>query len=67
MRRLAVGSGALRFREELAGGGVEIPEDSDPVHRVAARHVCALAVATAADDGPGSPDLPEVPRRGALA
>lgn len=45
---LAAGSGAVRFRRELAGGGVEIPEDSDPVHRVSARHVCALGVATAA-------------------
>jgi tRNA threonylcarbamoyladenosine biosynthesis protein TsaB len=44
---LAAGSGAVRFRDELAGGGVEIPEDSDPVHRVAARHICALGAAVA--------------------
>lgn len=36
------GSGALRFRHELAVGGVEVPEDPDPVHRVSALHVCAL-------------------------
>jgi tRNA threonylcarbamoyladenosine biosynthesis protein TsaB len=42
---LAAGSGAVRFRNELVGSGVEIPEDADPVHRVAARHVCALAAA----------------------
>lgn len=41
------GSGAVRFRHELARGGVQIPDDSDPVHRVAGRHVCALAAATA--------------------
>lgn len=41
----AAGSGALRFRQELARRGVEIPEDADPVHRVAARHICALAAA----------------------
>lgn len=41
---LAAGSGAVRFRDELASRGVEIPEDADPVHRVAARHLCALAV-----------------------
>ncbi len=46
---LAAGSGALRFCDEL---GVEIPEDDDPVHRVAARHVCALATA----DGTHDPD-----------
>ncbi len=44
---LAGGSGALRFRDEL---GVETPEDDDPVHRVAARHVCALAAADGARD-----------------
>jgi tRNA threonylcarbamoyladenosine biosynthesis protein TsaB len=39
------GSGAVRFRQELARNGVQIADDSDPVHRVAARHVCALAAA----------------------
>jgi tRNA threonylcarbamoyladenosine biosynthesis protein TsaB len=42
---VAAGSGAVRFRDELASRGVEIPDDDDPVHRVAARHVCALAAA----------------------
>lgn len=41
----AAGSGALRFRQELARCGVEVVEDDDPVHRVAARHICALAAA----------------------
>lgn len=45
----AVGSGAVRFRDELASRGVEIPEDADPVHRVAARHLCAL-VESGADE-----------------
>jgi len=52
---LAAGSGAVRFRHELARGGVPIPDDSDPVHRVAARHVCALAAA--AGDGEESDGL----------
>ena len=43
---LSAGSGALRFRQELAGSGVRIPPDSDPVHRVAARYVCALGART---------------------
>jgi len=43
------GSGAVRFRQELAQSGVRIADDSDPVHRVAGRHVCALA-AVAADE-----------------
>lgn len=39
----AAGPGAVRFRKELAGRGIEIPADADPVHRVAARQICALA------------------------
>lgn len=46
---LAAGSGAVRFRGELASRGAEIPGDSDPVHRVAARHLCALAEAAAGE------------------
>ncbi len=42
----AAGSGAIRFRHELARHGVRIADDADPVHRVAARHVCALAAAS---------------------
>jgi tRNA threonylcarbamoyladenosine biosynthesis protein TsaB len=49
---LAAGSGAVRFRDELAGRDVEVPDDDDPIHRVAARHVCALAGAEA--DGVGA-------------
>lgn len=44
---LAAGSGAVRFRDELAGRDTEIPGDEDPLHRIAARHLCALAEATA--------------------
>lgn len=46
---LVAGSGAVRFRQELARDGVQIADDSDPVHRVAARHVCALAAVTDPD------------------
>jgi tRNA threonylcarbamoyladenosine biosynthesis protein TsaB len=53
---LAAGSGAVRFRPQLASRGVEVPEDSDPVHRVAARHICALA---SGSDGEGQ--VPVVP------
>lgn len=47
------GSGAVRFRQELARGGVRIADDSDPVHRVAARHVCAIAAAAGDGDRDG--------------
>jgi tRNA threonylcarbamoyladenosine biosynthesis protein TsaB len=39
----AAGSGAVRFRHELARQHVQIADDADAVHRVAARHICALA------------------------
>jgi tRNA threonylcarbamoyl adenosine modification protein YeaZ len=39
----AAGSGAVRFRHELTRIGVRAADDADPVHRVAARHICALA------------------------
>jgi len=42
---LAAGAGAVRFRHELSSRGVEVPDDDDPLHRVAARHVCVLATA----------------------
>jgi len=50
---LAGGSGAVRFRQQLASRGVEIPGDADPVHRVAARHICALAATGPPGDGSG--------------
>jgi tRNA threonylcarbamoyladenosine biosynthesis protein TsaB len=47
---LCGGSGALRFRQQLTIRGIEIPDDADPVHRIAARHVCALAAAVPSED-----------------
>jgi tRNA threonylcarbamoyladenosine biosynthesis protein TsaB len=47
---VAGGSGALRFRGELEAAGAEVLPDSDPAHRVWARHVCRLAT-----DGTPSP------------
>ncbi|MET0305467.1 MAG: tRNA (adenosine(37)-N6)-threonylcarbamoyltransferase complex dimerization subunit type 1 TsaB [Solirubrobacterales bacterium] len=51
---LCGGSGAVRFRQQLMSRMVEIPDDPDPVHRVAARHICALAAAKPAEDESGS-------------
>jgi tRNA threonylcarbamoyladenosine biosynthesis protein TsaB len=51
---LCGGSGAVRFRQQLASRGIAIPDDADPVHRIAARHVCALAVAGPGEDESGS-------------
>jgi tRNA threonylcarbamoyladenosine biosynthesis protein TsaB len=50
---LVAGSGAVRFRQELARDGVRIADDSDPAHRVAGRHVCAQAAAMEGEDPNG--------------
>lgn len=47
---LCGGSGAVRFRQQLTSRAVEIPDDADPLHRVAARHICALAAAMPGED-----------------
>ncbi len=40
---LAVGDGAVRFREELEASGAQVPPNEDPLHRLRARHLCRLA------------------------
>lgn len=47
---LCAGSGAVRFRQQLTNPAAEIPDDADPVHRIAARHVCALAAIGPGED-----------------
>jgi tRNA threonylcarbamoyladenosine biosynthesis protein TsaB len=39
---LAAGDGALRFAAELEATGATVAPPEDPIHRVAARHVCAI-------------------------
>jgi tRNA threonylcarbamoyladenosine biosynthesis protein TsaB len=51
---LCGGSGAVRFRQQLTSRKVEIPDDADPVHRVAARQICALAISLPDEDQSGS-------------
>jgi tRNA threonylcarbamoyladenosine biosynthesis protein TsaB len=43
-RALAIGNGAIAFREVLERSGSFIPEDDSPLHRVTAVHHCRLAV-----------------------
>jgi tRNA threonylcarbamoyladenosine biosynthesis protein TsaB len=50
---LSAGSGAVRFRQALASRGVEVPDSADPVHRVGARHICALAASGFGGEGHG--------------
>jgi tRNA threonylcarbamoyladenosine biosynthesis protein TsaB len=42
---LAAGDGALRFAAELEAGGATVAPPEDALHRVAARHVCAVGEA----------------------
>jgi tRNA threonylcarbamoyladenosine biosynthesis protein TsaB len=42
---LAAGDGALRFAEELEAAGATVAPPDDPVHRIAARHVCSVGEA----------------------
>jgi tRNA threonylcarbamoyladenosine biosynthesis protein TsaB len=42
---LAVGDGAVRFRDELEGAGAVVPADDSPLHRVSAVHVARLGAA----------------------
>jgi tRNA threonylcarbamoyladenosine biosynthesis protein TsaB len=39
---LAVGDGAVRFREELERAGAVVPVDDSPLHRVSAVQICRL-------------------------
>jgi len=39
---LAAGDGSVRFRPELEAAGATVAPDGDAVHRVFARHVCAI-------------------------
>ena len=49
---LAAGDGSLRFREELEAVNVEIMPGTDPAHRIAARHLSAVAAGVE----PGPPE-----------
>jgi len=42
---LAAGDGALRFAAELETAGATVAPPENPIHRVAARHVCAVGEA----------------------
>jgi tRNA threonylcarbamoyladenosine biosynthesis protein TsaB len=44
-RCLAAGDGALRFAAELEAAGATVAPPEDPIHRVAARHICAAGEA----------------------
>ena len=42
---LAIGDGALRFREQLERAGAVVPADAEAVHRIGAGPLCRLGAA----------------------
>jgi tRNA threonylcarbamoyladenosine biosynthesis protein TsaB len=59
---LAVGDGAIRFREQLERAGAAVPADSSATHRVSALQVCRLGAAgEAADRDAVTPDYRREP------
>lgn len=58
----AIGDGAVKFRELLQAGGVAVPGDDSPLHRVSAREHCRLgALARPASDGRIEPEYLRLP------
>jgi tRNA threonylcarbamoyladenosine biosynthesis protein TsaB len=59
---IAIGDGALKFRETLEQAGATVPEDGSPLHRVCARYHCWLAEAAApSEDNRVEPQYLRVP------
>jgi tRNA threonylcarbamoyladenosine biosynthesis protein TsaB len=59
---LAVGNGAIRFREHLELAGLDVPADSSPLHPVSALAICELAASIQAPGG-YEETLPDYRRR----
>jgi tRNA threonylcarbamoyladenosine biosynthesis protein TsaB len=54
---IAVGDGALKFRQLLEAAGARVPDDDAPEHRVSAVYHCRLAVAL--EPGPADTVAPQ--------
>jgi len=48
-RWVAVGDGAVLYRDELAALGIEVPRDDSPLHWVSGETICAIAASSAAE------------------
>jgi tRNA threonylcarbamoyladenosine biosynthesis protein TsaB len=48
---LAVGDGALRYREQIERATVEVPPDDSPLHRVSGAAICTLGALAPAPEG----------------
>ncbi len=59
--RLAVGDGAVRYRERIERAGIEVPPDDSPLQLVKADAICALGAAR--EPSPEARVLPDYVRR----
>jgi tRNA threonylcarbamoyladenosine biosynthesis protein TsaB len=48
-RWIAVGDGAVLYRDELGVLGIEVPRDDSPLHQVSGETICAIAASSAAE------------------
>jgi tRNA threonylcarbamoyladenosine biosynthesis protein TsaB len=48
-RWIAVGDGAVLYRDELGALGIEAPRDDSPLHQVSGEAICAIAASSAAE------------------
>lgn len=48
-RWIAVGDGAVLYRDELGALGIEVPRDDSPLHQVSGETICAIAASSAAE------------------
>jgi tRNA threonylcarbamoyladenosine biosynthesis protein TsaB len=62
-RLLGVGDGAVRYRSQLEGVGVDVPPDSDPLHLLSARTICELGAMDGAERASYQEVLPDYLRR----
>jgi tRNA threonylcarbamoyladenosine biosynthesis protein TsaB len=53
---LAVGDGAVLYRDAFERAGASVPEDDSPLHRIGANALCELCVGAPASAGPLLPD-----------
>ena len=60
---LAIGDGAVRYREQLESAGATVPSDSSPLHRVSAEAICELGARATATSAQIEAILPDYRRR----
>jgi tRNA threonylcarbamoyladenosine biosynthesis protein TsaB len=60
---LAVGDGAVRYREQLESAGATVPGDPSPLHRVSAEAICELGARATATSSQIEAILPDYRRR----